>query len=167
MFFFFSSRRRHTRCLSDWSSDVCSSDLREAGMVEAIERSVNGSGGLLQVADDNVGYGFATRKFNFHLLPSCRVNRFYGESAHDSSMVITIVTRRLRNTLYSIVKIVVAPHEAVIQNCEGRHPHSSLPSRQAQSHRQGPSPDYLIFSNSTSNVSVALGGMTPPAPAAP
>src|SRR5205814_7714898 len=28
--FFFSSRRRHTRCLSDWSSDVCSSDLNEA-----------------------------------------------------------------------------------------------------------------------------------------
>src|SRR5262245_63518778 len=27
--FFFSSRRRHTRCLSDWSSDVCSSDLRD------------------------------------------------------------------------------------------------------------------------------------------
>src|SRR5436853_4075107 len=26
-FFFFSSRRRHTRCLSDWGSDVCSSDL--------------------------------------------------------------------------------------------------------------------------------------------
>src|SRR5262245_63943376 len=26
-FFFFSSRSRHTRCLSDWSSDVCSSDL--------------------------------------------------------------------------------------------------------------------------------------------
>src|SRR5215472_18995506 len=25
--FFFSSRRRHTRCLSDGSSDVCSSDL--------------------------------------------------------------------------------------------------------------------------------------------
>src|SRR5258705_11417817 len=25
--FFCSSRRRHTRCLSDWSSDVCSSDL--------------------------------------------------------------------------------------------------------------------------------------------
>src|SRR5436853_4420844 len=24
---FLSSRRRHTRCLSDWSSDVCSSDL--------------------------------------------------------------------------------------------------------------------------------------------
>src|SRR5437899_8198180 len=29
--FFFSSRRRHTRCLSDWSSDVCSSDLPDVG----------------------------------------------------------------------------------------------------------------------------------------
>src|SRR5260370_16370842 len=28
MFFFFSSRRRHTRFKCDWSSDVCSSDLR-------------------------------------------------------------------------------------------------------------------------------------------
>src|SRR4030043_1657213 len=27
LFFFFSSRRRHTRCSRDWSSDVCSSDL--------------------------------------------------------------------------------------------------------------------------------------------
>ena len=25
--FFFSSRRRHTRYIGDWSSDVCSSDL--------------------------------------------------------------------------------------------------------------------------------------------
>src|SRR3712207_6945561 len=29
--FFFSSRRRHTRYWRDWSSDVCSSDLRVAG----------------------------------------------------------------------------------------------------------------------------------------
>src|SRR3712207_7887022 len=28
MFFFFSSRRRHTRYWRDWSSDVCSSDLK-------------------------------------------------------------------------------------------------------------------------------------------
>src|SRR2546426_12477669 len=30
-FFFFSSRRRHTRLQGDWSSDVCSSDLRVGG----------------------------------------------------------------------------------------------------------------------------------------
>src|SRR5699024_11326244 len=28
LFFFFSSRRRHTRSKRDWSSDVCSSDLQ-------------------------------------------------------------------------------------------------------------------------------------------
>src|SRR6266487_6272039 len=34
MFFFFSSRRRHTRWTDDWSSDVCSSDLNPAGDVD-------------------------------------------------------------------------------------------------------------------------------------
>src|SRR5439155_6870314 len=29
LLFFFSSRRRHTRWPRDWSSDVCSSDLRQ------------------------------------------------------------------------------------------------------------------------------------------
>src|SRR5256885_6785609 len=36
-FFFFSSRRRHTRLQGDWSSDVCSSDLRELKSKEADE----------------------------------------------------------------------------------------------------------------------------------
>src|SRR2546430_7695984 len=31
-FFFFSSRRRHTRFDCDWSSDVCSSDLAASGV---------------------------------------------------------------------------------------------------------------------------------------
>src|SRR5947207_4827272 len=31
--FFFSSRRRHTRSLCDWSSDVCSSDLWNTELV--------------------------------------------------------------------------------------------------------------------------------------
>src|SRR5207253_5884046 len=35
--FFFSSRRRHTRWPRDWSSDVCSSDLRRK--IEAITRT--------------------------------------------------------------------------------------------------------------------------------
>src|SRR6266516_1228854 len=35
MFFFFSSRRRHTRSYGDWSSDVCSSD-RVAILVKAL-----------------------------------------------------------------------------------------------------------------------------------
>src|SRR3989449_6372683 len=39
-FFFFSSRRRHTRCSRDWSSDVCSSDL------SLLIPTVTASGGL-------------------------------------------------------------------------------------------------------------------------
>src|SRR3712207_7736399 len=34
-FFFFSSRRRHTRYWRDWSSDVCSSDLLLLGAARA------------------------------------------------------------------------------------------------------------------------------------
>src|SRR2546429_1486687 len=34
--FFFSSRRRHTRCSRDWSSDVCSSDLDGAGKGDGV-----------------------------------------------------------------------------------------------------------------------------------
>src|SRR3712207_3097661 len=33
MFFFFSSRRRHTRYWRDWSSDVCSSDLGDGTVI--------------------------------------------------------------------------------------------------------------------------------------
>src|SRR2546430_14850355 len=34
LFFFFSSRRRHTRFDCDWSSDVCSSDLDDCNYAE-------------------------------------------------------------------------------------------------------------------------------------
>src|SRR5256712_1815841 len=41
-FFFFSSRRRHTRSDRDWSSDVCSSDLRSVPAHEQLVRQVAG-----------------------------------------------------------------------------------------------------------------------------
>src|SRR5260221_5393795 len=37
--FFFASRRRHTRSLCDWSSDVCSSDLPNCDALERMNRS--------------------------------------------------------------------------------------------------------------------------------
>src|SRR5204863_6486236 len=57
--FFFSSRRRHTRSLRDWSSDVCSSDLHEGGthltgFKAALTRIINSyanKGGFLKKSD--------------------------------------------------------------------------------------------------------------------
>src|SRR3712207_1959525 len=43
LFFFFSSRRRHTRYWRDWSSDVCSSDLAIAGEAGVPFYAVSGS----------------------------------------------------------------------------------------------------------------------------
>src|SRR3989449_3220422 len=51
--FFFSSRRRHTRCSRDWSSDVCSSDLEGLNVLQA-----NGPAAFQSVAH-----------FHLHLIP--------------------------------------------------------------------------------------------------
>src|SRR5256885_2690446 len=40
VFFFFSSRRRHTRLQGDWSSDVCSSDLSVAYWTRSIAAAI-------------------------------------------------------------------------------------------------------------------------------
>src|SRR3989449_996534 len=47
VFFFFSSRRRHTRCSRDWSSDVCSSDLRSIRSASRDCRGIVGGRGLV------------------------------------------------------------------------------------------------------------------------
>src|SRR5690348_2468627 len=48
--FFFSSRRRHTRCTGDWSSDVCSSDLRRLMAQQARSWDFDQEEGLLDAA---------------------------------------------------------------------------------------------------------------------
>src|SRR5437762_4944468 len=45
VFFFFSSRRRHTRYIGDWSSDVCSSDLPKGSVI-----AVSGPGGSMKTS---------------------------------------------------------------------------------------------------------------------
>src|SRR5260221_8253612 len=89
--FFFSSRRRHTRSLCDWSSDVCSSDLEKRdslmpevtflealrqGMWEEMERDervfilgedVGAYGGAFKVTE-----GFAKRSEERRVGKECR-----------------------------------------------------------------------------------------------
>src|SRR5215204_7533575 len=49
VFFFFSSRRRHTISLCDWSSDVCSSDL------SLVSRSMQGPEEAMRVYREMLG----------------------------------------------------------------------------------------------------------------
>src|SRR2546430_9007606 len=44
-FFFFSSRRRHTRFDCDWSSDVCSSDLFYNGSLPNTQEAIDAASG--------------------------------------------------------------------------------------------------------------------------
>src|SRR5207302_6489265 len=71
-FFFFSSRRRHTRFSRDWSSDVCSSDLFTIGFAALLFRDRPGAwqtvgigvatAGLLMICG-TVGYDFSVGAF--------------------------------------------------------------------------------------------------------
>src|SRR5256885_12020826 len=69
LYFFFSSRRRHTRLQGDWSSDVCSSDLINAAakggilkvmmkssvkQIEAESVAIEADGGVSKVRNDAV-----------------------------------------------------------------------------------------------------------------
>src|SRR5256886_15898526 len=53
---FFSSRRRHTRFDCDWSSDVCSSDLRETAIARRVLKEIRERLGFLA----NVGLEYLT-----------------------------------------------------------------------------------------------------------
>src|SRR5947207_5829015 len=67
-FFFFSSRRRHTRSLCDWSSDVCSSDLSKGFRPGGVNRTAQP--GVPPYAADflkNYEIGWKTQLFDHHL----------------------------------------------------------------------------------------------------
>src|SRR5207248_6597811 len=65
--FFFSSRRRHTRSYGDWSSDVCSSDLRRAPSHEIaafltaeLTRKLDAAKPFFSATDAALGYAIPT-----------------------------------------------------------------------------------------------------------
>src|SRR5262245_66326320 len=83
--FFFSSRRRHTRCLSDWSSDVCSSDLDlalvveighfiEARILEAMEVDFVDESEVLTPADDELHIDKTDRSEERRVGKECRTS---------------------------------------------------------------------------------------------
>src|SRR5438128_3002223 len=77
LYFFFSSRRRHTRCYRDWSSDVCSSDLAPgaAPTARARSRAVFGThdvGLIARLRERALAVGAAPGAYEVHMLYGIR-----------------------------------------------------------------------------------------------
>src|SRR2546430_9480605 len=73
--FFFSSRRRHTRFDCDWSSDVCSSDLRHSHAAWQVDAGAN-----IKVVSDILGH----------------------RSSSSTSIYVRVALRRLRTVALSV-----------------------------------------------------------------
>src|SRR5207249_6010325 len=88
LFFFFSSRRRHTRSKRDWSSDVCSSDLNHAepsGIAHIRERH-DGDFRLPDAAD-----------FGFDLLPSGKIHQTFDNGFIEPRHLLQFFRGRRKN----------------------------------------------------------------------
>src|SRR5439155_9211410 len=104
-FFFFSSRRRHTRWPRDWSSDVCSSDLRiltaevqEAAKILGITTQVLDihDGELLPTLENRRTITRLIREWKADIVMSHRPNdyhpdhRYTGILVQDSAYMVTV-----------------------------------------------------------------------------
>src|SRR3712207_9454972 len=89
VYFFFSSRRRHTRYWRDWSSDVCSSDLQRGG-----EEQVVGDAGQDEAGRADEGGGereapvAAPPGVAAHPVPKGEERKEQGEGEHDEGGVV-------------------------------------------------------------------------------
>src|SRR5690606_40383469 len=98
-FFFFSSRRRHTRFSRDWSSDVCSSDLRSEGGVTGLPSTTPGCESNEEPR---------TPRFN----PE-------GNAARKSDLLLSNnpEIRLVSQSVPFFVKAPITPGSAVLNNC--------------------------------------------------
>src|SRR5260370_15218584 len=125
LFFFFSSRRRHTRFKCDWSSDVCSSDLRKwwTRRERANERANDGHGGreyMSILVDKNTRLlvqGITGREGGFHALQAVKygtqvaggVTPGKGGTKHEGFDVFNTVEEARRKTGANASVVFVPP----------------------------------------------------------
>src|SRR5438093_6467792 len=93
VFFFFSSRGRHTRLVSDWNSDVCSSDLcelaarRRAGLKLSAKYRLNPDGTHERLLDGPPAAGHESVEALGRQLES-RIHAVLGHSLQDRKSVV-------------------------------------------------------------------------------
>src|SRR3712207_4244005 len=104
-YFFFSSRRRHTRYWRDWSSDVCSSDLHWA------------SKGAMDI--DGLGEKVATRFFDLGLIKDAA--DLYRLEAHQISPLDGFGEKSAENLIRAIERSKERPFSRVLYALGIRH----------------------------------------------
>src|SRR5690554_7468294 len=85
VFFFFSSRRRHTRCGRDWSSDVCSSDLGISRGFDGIEEN------FMDVATPEMRKEYL-RLYKLTIRQACNIEKTINNWWKDTSIVDEEIT---------------------------------------------------------------------------
>src|SRR5256885_7048212 len=85
-FFFFSSRRRHTRLQGDWSSDVCSSDLKVGDGSKGGGAAPLAGHMLEPLANDMRLRDLASARFRFNVRHQW-LRQSYGETLHEATVL--------------------------------------------------------------------------------
>src|SRR5687768_18510243 len=106
---FFSSRRRHTRCSRDWSSDVCSSDLRFLDWSQRTEHFHFFIANGIRFERNRRLHAHERDELQEMVLDdvpgdSCRVEEIGRASCRDSTLIIlTLGLSRVLNRLFTLV----------------------------------------------------------------
>src|SRR3712207_2668368 len=148
--FFFSSRRRHTRYWRDWSSDVCSSDLRGQRHVEGDPRVVVDVDAVDQPEDDDVDPELGVDDVLHRL----------GHVLHGQRRGCLGVGRDRRQVAVAVVDLVGHDWLLPATTCAVASFHAIHPSS-AHLTRAG---NFATPANATPSSSTSSSGSTPPRP---
>src|SRR2546430_6645758 len=107
--FFFSSRRRHTRFDCDWSSDVCSSDLKGA---DSAQNTWNMDG--VNITDMGAT-GSSPLYFDFDSFEEMRSEEHTSELQSQSNLVCRLLLEKKKKTKQ---KIIVNETKKYYQVCD-------------------------------------------------
>src|SRR5207245_6501217 len=102
----FSSRRRHTRCYRDWSSDVCSSDLGSDGSGVAVREGLK----LADAFQASVTFVSVT-KAPLPVLGDPYYQRAISEGTHRAQAALTEAMRSEERRVGEETRVRVAPRQ--------------------------------------------------------
>src|SRR5438874_12436355 len=100
--FFFSSRRRHTRSLRDWSSDVCSSDLDSGLNFARLAQAHHGHANGREIAKfaDGMDAGFEVLDFRDGPVLFIHPDTFGGLLNIDEALLVIVDKRTKENAAH-------------------------------------------------------------------